>query len=242
MNAVEFNRVSFAYPHHPIFTQLSLAIVKGDAVAIVGGNGSGKSTFLKLCVGQLVPDAGEIFICGQPVKQYQSWHKIGYVPQNPLRDRTFPITVAEIVAMGRVPGLGLGRWLRSADRAAIQNAMCLTGVDGLQSQMIGNLSGGQQQRVMVARALAAEPDMLLLDEPTAGIDVRGSEEFYRLLRQLNRDSGITVLLVTHDIDKMAACANTILHLDEGVAYYGPAGLYRRQPESQALAGRRPVNA
>jgi zinc transport system ATP-binding protein len=109
--------------------------------------------------------------------------------------------------------------------------------------MIGNLSGGQQQRVMVARALAAEPAMLILDEPTAGIDAKGSEDFYRLLRQLNQDSGITVLLVSHDIDRVAAYAKTMLHLDEGVKYYGPAELYRQKPAVYAVpAEGRQINA
>lgn len=229
MNAIEFTDVSFAYPHQPIFRQLNLAIAMGDFVALAGRNGAGKSTFLKLCVRQLVPDSGDIFICGESVKTYRNWHKIGYVPQNPLRDRAFPITVAEVVAMGHVPGLGFGRRLRSSDQAAIRNALRLTGVEALQAKMLGNLSGGQQQRVMVARALAAEPDMLILDEPTAGIDARGAEEFYRLLQQLNQASGITVLLVSHDLERVAVYAKTMLCFDEGVKYQGPAGLYRRKP-------------
>ena len=194
MNAIEFRKVSFAYPRQPIFRQLDLAIARGDFVAVSGGNGAGKSTFLKLCVSRLAAADGDILIDGEPVKTYRDWRKIGYVPQNPLHDRYFPITVAEVVTMGRVAGLGFGGRLQSADRIAVRKAMRLTGIDGLQSQMIGNLSGGQQQRVMLARALAAEPSLLILDEPTAGIDSKGATGFFQLLRNLNQDAKITVLL------------------------------------------------
>lgn len=228
MNAFEFIDVSFAYPSHPIFDHLNLAIHAGDFVAVVGGNGAGKSTFIKLCVGALSPDTGEIRVYGDLLRTYQSWHKIGYVPQNPLRDRAFPITVAEIVSMGRIPGLPFGRSLRTSDREAIRQAMQLTGVESFQQQMIGNLSGGQQQRVMVARALAAEPETLILDEPTAGIDAKGSQEFYSLLQSLHVNSGITILLVTHDIEKVAPYASKVLRFDEGLKYYGPAEPFRLQ--------------
>lgn len=226
MNAFEFSNVSFAYPCHPIFTNLNLAIESGDFVAVVGGNGAGKSTFLKLCVGALSPDAGEIRIHGDLLQSFQNWHKIGYVPQNPLRDRAFPITVSEVISMGRIPGLPFGRSLNAADREAIQKAIVLTGVEGFQHKLIGNLSGGQQQRVMVARALAAAPETLILDEPTAGIDAKGSQEFYELLQKLNHTSHITILLVTHDLDKVAPYASKVLRFDEGLKYYGSAEPFR----------------
>lgn len=216
MNAFEFEDVSFSYPHHTVFSHLNLTIAQGDFVAIVGGNGSGKSTLLKLCVGALKPDCGQIKLFGQSIEAYRDWRKIGYVPQNPLRDKSFPITVEEVVAMGRVASLGLGRRMRSADHGIVTRAMQSTGVESLRSQMIGNLSGGQQQRVMVARALAAEPKTLILDEPTAGIDTAGTEEFYFLLHSLNENTGITILLVSHDLDRVGLYARTMVSLDQGL--------------------------
>lgn len=228
MNAFEFENVSFAYPNHNVFSHLNLRIAVGDFVAIVGGNGAGKSTLLKLCVGALTPDCGQIRIFGLPVAAYRDWSKIGYVPQNPLRDKSFPITVEEIVAMGRIAGLGIGRRMRKGDRDIVTRALRLVGVDNLRSQMIGNLSGGQQQRVMVARALAAEPETLILDEPTAGIDAAGTEGIYSLLKSVNKDLGITVLLVSHDLERVARYAGTIANLDEGLNYYGAADRFCRR--------------
>ncbi len=229
MNAFELENVSFTYSDHNVFTHINLKVAAGDFVAVVGGNGAGKSTLLKLCVGALRPDCGQVRIFGQPVASYRQWYRVGYVPQNPLRDRTFPTTVEEIVAMGRVARLGIGRRLGQADRETIIRAMDLVGVGSLRSRMIGLLSGGQQQRVMVARALAAEPEVLILDEPTAGVDAKGSEEFYALLRSLYKDSGITVLTVSHDVDRMVKYANTIANLDHGLQYYGSADRFYQPP-------------
>jgi len=229
MNAFEFEDVSFAYPHHEVFTSLNLTVGQGDFVAIVGGNGSGKSTFLKLCVGILKPTGGQIRIFGQPAASFSAWSKVGYVPQNPLRDKSFPITVEEVVAMGRVASLGIGRRIGPADRAIIVDSLKKVGVEGFRTQVIGNLSGGQQQRVMVARALAAQPDVLILDEPTAGIDAQGTEEFYSLLQTLNREAGITVLLVSHDVDRVTHYAKTIASLDQGLKFYGPVDHFHQEP-------------
>src|SRR6266540_7522178 len=131
MNAFEFEHVSFTYSDHNVFTQLNLKIVAGDFVVVVGGNGSGKSTLLKLCVGALKPDCGQVKIFGQSIAAYREWHKVGYVPQNPLRDRSFPTTVEEIVAMGRVASLGIGRRLRPTDREIITRAMQVVGVSDI---------------------------------------------------------------------------------------------------------------
>lgn len=229
MNAFEFEHVSFTYSDHNVFTHLNLKIAAGDFVAVVGGNGSGKSTLLKLCVGALKPDCGQVKIFGQPITSYRDWYKVGYVPQNPLRDKSFPATVEEIVAMGRVARLGIGGRLKQTDQEMITEAIQVVGMSSMGSQMIGQLSGGQQQRVMVARALAAEPEVLILDEPTAGIDAKGSEEFYSLLQILQKDSGITVLLVCHDVERAANYANTIASLDHGLKYYGAADHYFQAP-------------
>lgn len=222
MNVFELEKISFAYPHHSVFSEFNLTIAKGDFTAIVGGNGSGKSTFLKLCVGALKPEAGEIRIFGQRMENFREWHKIGYVPQNPLREKSFPITVEEVVALGRVAKRGIGRRLKAADYAIVARALQLVGAEVFRRKIIGDLSGGQQQRVMIARALAAQPEVLILDEPTAGIDTLGTEEFYSLLRELNETEQITIVLVAHDVDRVARYAKTILSLQQGRSYHGPA--------------------
>lgn len=225
MNVFELDKISFAYPHHNVFSEFNLTIAKGDFKAIVGGNGSGKSTFLKLCVGALKPEAGQIRVFGQRMEAFREWHKIGYVPQNPLREKSFPIMVEEVVALGRVAKRGIGRRLKAEDYAAVTKALQLVGAEAFRKKIIGNLSGGQQQRVMIARALAAQPEVLILDEPTAGIDALGTEEFYSLLRELNETEQITIVLVAHDVERVARYAKTILSLQQGLSYHGPAADY-----------------
>ncbi len=134
MNAFEFEDVAFSYSGHNVFTHLNLQIPAGAFLGIVGGNGSGKSTLLKLCVGGLRPDHGEVKILGQSIPKFRRWHKVGYVPQNPLRDKSFPATVEEIAAMGRVASLGIGRRLGPVDRNIITEVLQKVGMNHLRRQ------------------------------------------------------------------------------------------------------------
>jgi len=233
VNIFELEKVSFAYPQQTVFEQLDFKVPAGGFVALVGPNGAGKSTLLKLCLGLLKPSSGQVRIMEQAAAKFRNWTKIGYVPQNPLRDRSFPVTVEEIVAMGRVGGLGIGRPMGKADKEAIGQAMHTVGVIDFRHRLIGELSGGQQQRVMIARALASRPEALVLDEPASGVDTAAKEAMHRLLKELNQTQGVTILMVSHDVDKITDYAVEIACINNGINYYGAAGLFRdiRHPDA-----------
>lgn len=224
MNVFELENVSFSYNQDvAVFDQLNFSVRQGEFVAIVGPNGAGKSTLIKLCVGLLKTQGGQVRLFGEPVSRFGGWAKIGYVPQNPLKDRQFPVTVEEIVAMGRTALVGMGRGLRPEDKAGIDDALHLTGLSSYRHRMIGQLSGGQQQRAFVARALASRPEVLALDEPTAGVDASARDDLYSLLAEFNRGKGVTVAIVSHDVDAVSRYATQVADINHGVSYYGEPG-------------------
>jgi zinc transport system ATP-binding protein len=211
--AVELRDVWFAYGPTPALEAVSLELSDGDFIGIIGPNGGGKTTLLKLMMGLLEPDRGEVRIFGRPPRRARG--VVGYVPQYARFDPRFPITVLETVRMGR-----LGRRVRGAggdarDREAALAALSRTELAELAEEQIGRLSGGQLQRVLIARALAAEPGILLLDEPTASVDTRIGRSVYELLERLSDE--IVVVLVSHDVGvisrhvKTIACLNVRLH-------------------------------
>jgi zinc transport system ATP-binding protein len=193
--AILIENVSFSYGESRVLEQINLRIIPGEFVGLVGPNAGGKSTLLKLILGLLEPQAGRIEVLGQPPQQ--AAQRIGYVPQFPTFARDFPITVAQVVAMGRI---GIGSrwgWQRAADRAAAAQALAEVEALDLAERHIGSLSGGQLQRVLLARALVGMPEILILDEPTANIDQRVEGDIFQLLATLNQR--LTILLVSHDI-------------------------------------------
>lgn len=193
--AVEINGLHFAYGAVPVLSDVTLTIADGEFLGIVGPNAGGKSTLLKLILGLLKPHAGRVRVLGETPQRAR--RQIGYVPQHPGFQRDFPISVEDVVLMGRF-GLGwrLGTW-RRADRRAAAAALDEVEALDLAPRQIGTLSGGQLQRVLLARALVAEPRLLILDEPTANIDQRLEGEIFELLAHLNRR--LTILVVSHDI-------------------------------------------
>jgi zinc transport system ATP-binding protein len=196
---IECKEVSFAFDGHVVVENVSLAINRGDYVGLIGPNGAGKTTLIKVFLGLLKPTSGTVNLFGHDIKHFHDWHRIGYVPQKATSfDPAFPVTVEEVVAMGRVPVIGLGRRFTPADHAAVKKAMIIVGIDNLAGKRIGELSGGQQQRVFIARALASEPEMLILDEPTTGVDARSQHEFYHFLHGLNSQEHMTLILISHD--------------------------------------------
>ncbi|MGJ7921391.1 metal ABC transporter ATP-binding protein [Neobacillus sp. LXY-4] len=215
---VKIQGVSYRYEKENVLEDINLSIHKGAFLGIVGPNGSGKSTLLKLILGLIRPQSGEISLFGQEIARFKDWHKIGYVSQKANSFNTgFPATIFEVVASGLTKKLGLFRSLSKEDRKKVYHAVQLVGMESLINQNIGELSGGQQQRVFIARALVSEPELLILDEPTVGVDAKNVSSFYQLLEELNKHEGITLLLVTHDIgtisDKVThvACLNKNLH-------------------------------
>jgi len=187
-----------------ILKSITLQIFAGEYVAIIGPNGGGKTTFVRTLLGLQQPSSGEVRIYSRPLKQFREWHKIGYVPQRAtLVDKNFPATAYDIVCMGRVVRRSALFFYSQTDKQAVREAMEKMDVWHLRQRRIGELSGGQRQRVMIARALASNPSILILDEPNTGVDVASQKVFYSLLRRLNQEEGMTIVFITHDIGVIA---------------------------------------
>lgn len=216
-NIIELKNVSFAYTDEEVLKDITLNIHKGDYLGIIGPNGSGKTTLLKIMLGLLKPTQGTVSIFGHDINIFKKWSKIGYVPQKAANfDSSFPATVSEVVAMGRYGQKGLFHGLNQNDNKVIDAALNQVEMSAYKNRIIGDLSGGQQQRVFIARALAAQPEVIFLDEPTVGVDIPTQESFYSLLKKLNQELQLTLVLISHDIDVVAheatelACINRTL--------------------------------
>lgn len=219
-NIVEADAVSFSYGGRRVLEGASLAVHRGDYLALVGGNGSGKTTLLKIMLGLLKPERGSVRLFGQDIGAFRDWRKIGYVPQKATAfDANFPATVEEVVLMGRYGQRGLFRRMTAEDKKKAAEAIRLVGMERYGSALIGDLSGGQEQRVFIARALAGEPEVLFLDEPTVGVEQGVRAEFYALLRKLNEELGLTIVLVTHDIESVAHEAMHVACLDRKIFFH-----------------------
>lgn len=207
---IETRALSFFRREERILHEVSFSVNRGDFAALIGANGAGKSTLIQLLLHELTPAGGEALLFGVPAGKFRDWPRIGYVPQNGVSlAEGFPATVAEIVGTGLAPRRGAGR------REAVRKALAMVDMQDYSQRMIGRLSGGQTQRVLIARALAGNCDLLLLDEPTTGIDSRSSESLYQLLHTLNRQRGLTILAVTHDIARLSAFCTRTLCLEQG---------------------------
>ncbi|HOQ97769.1 MAG TPA: metal ABC transporter ATP-binding protein [Anaerolineae bacterium] len=215
---LELEHVAVAYGAHLALSNVTLRVPRGARVAVVGPNGAGKSTLFKALAGLLPLQQGRVTIRGRLPGRRQT--AIAYVPQRREIDWSFPVTVRDVVMMGRYGRLG---WLRrpaAADHAAVARCLAEMGIAGLAGRPIGDLSGGQQQRVFLARALAQEPQILLMDEPFNGVDVATQEATLRLLDRL-RGHDVTVLISTHDLALATAHADQVLLLNGRVIAYGP---------------------
>ncbi len=200
----EVRDLNFTRGGNEILKSVNLSILEGEYCAIIGPNGGGKTTLIRLLMGLEKPTSGSIKLFGTEQNKFRAWNKIGYVPQrSALVDATFPATVREVVAMGRYAGRGILGFETSEDAAAIEESMEQMGVGDLRDRLIGHLSGGQRQRVMIARALASHPQVLIVDEPNTGVDVESQHRFYELLRLLNKTKRIAILFITHDVGVIA---------------------------------------
>jgi zinc transport system ATP-binding protein len=215
---IDIKDISYSYiKDHPVLENVSLQIHKGDYLGVIGPNGGGKSTLLKLMLGLLQQQQGSISLFGKNIKDFREWYRIAYVAQKAINfDAQFPLTVREAVEMGRYGVKGLFKSLNGEDKKIVDDALEKVDLHELSHRMIGDLSGGQQQRIFIARALAAKPDVIILDEPTVGVDAKVQEEFYALLKTLNIKMGLTLVLVSHDINVIVrettevACVNKTL--------------------------------
>ncbi len=196
---IEIRNLSFTYGCHPVLKDVSLAVSTGEAVGITGPNGAGKTTLLRLMVGQLQPQSGEVRIFGLPVSGGGWRRRVSYVPQGATRfNQGFPATVREVVLSGRTGRKGLLKGFGPGDYRAAEDALRTLEMWDLSDKPVSSLSGGQQQRVFIARALAAGPDLLIMDEPTVGMDPAASRKLYAILKEINRDKNLTLVMVSHD--------------------------------------------
>ncbi len=196
----------------------TFTVERGDLLGIVGPNGGGKTTLVKALLGLLPLEKGSVRLFGEDLRTFRDWERVAYVSQDAINfDGTFPLTVRELVGLGRVSGRNLGRRLRQADWAAVDETLEFMGLGGIRERRIAQLSGGQKQRVFVAKALVRNPDVLLLDEPVAGVDADTMERFYQRLSDLNAERSLTILVVSHDLTAVfcrmssAMCVNRDVH-------------------------------
>ena len=197
---MKFNDVSFGYENKTILENVNLDISKGDYIGIIGQNGAGKSTLLKLMINSINPIKGNIELLGNDIKSFNSWEQIGYVDQKSNSfSSSFPVTVSEVVSMNLASKIGLFKRIKKKHLEEVEEVLKLVGIHEYKDRLIGSLSGGQQQKVFIARELMKSPKILFLDEPTVGIDINGQREFYRILRELNENLNLTIVIVSHDL-------------------------------------------
>ena len=207
-SVISLRDVVFGYGDEKILDGVSCDIVQGDFVGLVGHNGAGKSTLLKIILGTLRPQKGTVQLFGSPIERFTKWHKIGYVPQKAgLAVSHVPITVAEVVQMEQVSDKAVDEALASVDMLMFKNTL------------LRELSGGQQQRVFIARALVKKPELLILDEPTVGVDTKTQEKFYELMQRLNHKQHLTLLLVSHDLHTISHQVHCVMQLDKKTIPY-----------------------
>jgi zinc transport system ATP-binding protein len=230
--AVEIDHVSYTYPAAgfgtppvPAIEDVSFSIEQNTKLGILGPNGGGKSTLIKLILGLLKPTTGTVRVFGQSPAQARQQGLIGYLPQRIGADRDWPISVKEVIALARSCRLKPWQKLAADDHAAIDNAINLVEIQDLIHRPIGALSGGQLQRVMIARAIAGNPKLLVLDEPTVGVDIAGQQRFGQLIDTLHTELDLTVILVSHDMRAIAAVADRVACLSRTLHFHDtPEGL------------------
>jgi zinc transport system ATP-binding protein len=216
---IELAGVDFGYTTTPVVEDITLRVDPGEYVAVVGPNGSGKSTLMKLMLGLLRPDEGVARLFSEPSHEFDDGSRIGYVAQTASASKEMPITVREVVKMGRFPQVGFGR-LSEADWERVDAALDTVGMTAFANRRVTQLSGGQRQRAFIARALASEADLLVLDEPTVGVDAESVEAFYDLLESLNEQC-ITILLIEHDLSAVTNHAERVVCLNREIYFDGP---------------------
>jgi len=232
---VELRNVSFSYDTTSVLHDVSLHLHRGQFAALVGPSGAGKTSLLKLVLGTLQPRQGDVTIDGEPLRGRPAPH-VGYVPQLETVDWNFPVTVEQVVLMGRVRRDGWLPWHGKAARREVRAVLERLEIDHLAGRHIRNLSGGQQQRVFLARALIAQPELLVLDEPTSGVDMRTAENVLHLLADLNRQ-GITILMTTHDLNSAAAHVPWVVCINRTVIAEGaPEDIFTEQILSETYQG------
>jgi zinc transport system ATP-binding protein len=221
VDVISAEGVAFAYGNHAVLLDVDVRVRAGEFVALVGPNGSGKSTLVRILVGLLQPQAGQVLVFGESPRRLSARARLGYVPQRPHLAGALPATVTEVVGAGR---LATRRWWRRpgrADRDAVTAAIDAVALGDYRNRPVHELSGGQQQRVLIAKALAAEPELLVLDEPVAGVDAESQRLFRDALVHTVRERGGAVLLVSHELGAVAEDLDRVVVLKHRVVFDGP---------------------
>ena len=225
------SHVDFGYENHDAVIDLNMEVCPGDYLCIVGENGSGKSTLIKGLLGLLKPTGGSLKIDEDPHRT-----GIGYLPQQTAAQRDFPASVREVVLSGCLSRRGSRPFYSREEKQLAAENMRRLGIEDLGRRCYRELSGGQQQRVLIARALCATRQMLILDDPVTGLDPSAIQDFYHLVRQLNREEHVTILMVTHDVGNVLQEAGKVLHLKQRVLFYGTAEDYRASEAGRLFLG------
>lgn len=203
-----------------LIENITFSIEEGRIVAIIGPNGAGKTTLIKAVLGLLPYETGSVSLFGRPFKQLNSHNEIGYVPQRLEFDRTFPITVSELLRFTVPPLYSLPFRRRKEEKEHIERLLKTVGAQDLKDRGIGSLSGGELQRVMIAKAIVNEPRLLILDEPASGVDIEGQERFHDLVKRLNKEKGLTVILISHDLNVVYRFADDVLCINRKLVCSG----------------------
>ncbi len=223
--------LSYRYENRMALVDIHFHLHRGEMLGLVGQNGSGKSTLLKVILGLLPLQTGSVLWFGTELSRFSDWSKIGYVSQKANSySAGFPATVEEVVGMGLVGKLGLFRQISRAEKRLIMEAIEIVGLGDYAKQNIGELSGGQQQRVFIARAIVSNPEVLILDEPTVGVDAQNETFFYDLLQRLNEERDLSMILVSHDLGVVSKRMDTIACLNQQLFYHGTAEQFEQESQ------------
>lgn len=223
---IRLENINYSYGDKTVLKNVNLNIERGTFMGLVGPNGGGKTTLIKIILGLLKPDSGQIYLLNEPIEKFKDWNRIGFVSQKANTfNKGFPATVFEVVAMGLTAKIGYFKFMKKRDKERVLQAIAQVGMEEYAFQNIGNLSGGQQQRVFIARAIVSDPQLLILDEPTVGVDYKNVERFYHLLHELNHKEKITMLLVTHDTGAMTKYATNVACLNQTLHFHGKPAEY-----------------
>lgn len=233
---VELEGVGFRAGDVTVLEDVNLTVAPGDYLGLIGPNGAGKTSLLRIVLGLLAPTRGRVRLFGKAPATFREWGRIGYVPQRATMDPALPVTVAEVVTTGLGASLGWFRPLSGPGRARVREVLDQVGMRHHAATRVGALSIGQQQRVLVARALVSEPELLVLDEPTGGIDPDAQQSLYALLRHLNRERGVTLVLVSHDIAVVAREVTKLACLNRRLVFHGPPADFLGDAALAALYG------
>jgi len=229
---IKFNETWFSYGEQVVVRDINFSITAGEFAAVLGPNGSGKTTLLKLALGLLKPTSGSVLLFDEPAHTFRDWSKVGYVPQKTqAAEARYPASVRDVVGFGDYTGFSLSRVFNRVSKERVDLAMEIAGIQHLATRRVSSLSVGQQQRVLIGRSLVRQPKLLIMDEPVAGVDAAGEDQFHSMLRQLNSELGLTIVLISHDIGAVMREATTCACINTDSVFHGPV----HQLDAQALS-------